>query len=206
MTKTDQHIGYRYKWYTEQVEKSDRGKSREHIAEALEQASIFTTRHLTTRGALSLTAAMALDTLKREGPVRLTALAAAAGISQPSMTELVHRLERQELAIRVDDPKDGRAALVDITDTGRAMLDDRRRYRRHRLAELLTALTPEEEATLTLAAHVALPIIRRLIHSTTIPHTTRRQNRVINEATAMGYPHREHPMAMGYPRREHRMP
>ena len=126
-------------------------------------------RHVTARGALSLTASMALETLNREGSVRLTALAAAAGISQPSMTELVHRLERQGLAIRVDDPEDGRAALVDITDSGRALLDDRRRDRRDRLAELLTGLSPEEEATLTLAVQVALPIIRRLIHNATNP-------------------------------------
>jgi DNA-binding MarR family transcriptional regulator len=151
------------------MEKSDGGTSRERIGEALDQAAIFMTRHVTSRAALSLTASSTLETLNREGPVRLTALAAAAGISQPSMTELVHRLERQALALRVDDPKDGRAALVDITDTGRALLDDRRRNRRDRLAELLTTLTPEEEATLTLAMHVSLPIIRRLIDNGTNP-------------------------------------
>jgi len=145
------------------VERSDRSDNREQIAEALDQASILMTRHVASHGALSLTAALALGALNQEGPVRLTALAAAAGISQPSMTELVHRLERQGLALRVDDPKDGRAALVDITDAGRTLLDDRRRDRRDRLAELLAALPPEEEATLTLAAHVWLPIIRRLV-------------------------------------------
>jgi hypothetical protein len=66
-------------------------------------------------------------------------------------------------------PEDGRAALVDITNAGRALLDDRRRDRRDRLAELLMALAPEDEATLTLAAHVALPIIRRLVHNATNP-------------------------------------
>lgn len=150
-------------WYTDGVERSDRSNNREQIAEALDQASILMTRHVASRGALSLTATLTLGALNEEGPVRLTALAAAAGISQPSMTELIHRLERQGLALRVDDPKDGRAALVDITDAGRALLDDRRRDRRDRLAELLAALPPEEEATLTLAAHVWLPIIRRLI-------------------------------------------
>jgi|SRR5271166_661008 len=157
--------------YTDEMEKSDHGNSREHIAEALEQAAIFMTRHVASRGALSLTASSALETLNREGRVRLTALAAAAGISQPSMTELVDRLERQGLALRVDDPKDGRAALVDITDTGRALLDDRRRDRRERLAELLTALSPEEEAALTLAMHVSLPILRRLIDNANPPHS-----------------------------------
>jgi DNA-binding MarR family transcriptional regulator len=91
-----------------------------------------------------------LGRLNEEGPVRLTALATAADISQPSMTELVQRLERQGLAIRLIDPEDGRAALVDITNTGRALLDERRRDRRERLAELLTALSPDDEATLTL--------------------------------------------------------
>ena len=156
-------------WYTEKVENSDCGNGREQIAEGLEQASIFMTRHVASRGALSLTASSALETLHREGPVRLTSLATASGITQPSMTELVHRLERQGLAVRVDDPEDGRAALVGITDSGRALLDDRRRDRRERLADLLTALSPEEEATLTLALHVSLPIIRRLIDNATNP-------------------------------------
>jgi DNA-binding MarR family transcriptional regulator len=79
------------------------------------------------------------------------------------MTELVQRLERQRLVTRVDDPEDGRAALVTITDAGRAPLDDQRRGRRDQLAEMLSALPAEDEATLTLAMHVALPIIRRLI-------------------------------------------
>jgi DNA-binding MarR family transcriptional regulator len=155
--------------YTERVGKSDRGNSREQIVEGLEQASILMTRHVASRAALSLTASSALETLNREGPVRLTALAAAAGISQPSMTELVDRLARQGLALRVGDPKDGRAALVDITDTGRALLDTRAQDRRDRLAELLTAVPPEEEATLALAMHVSLPIIRRLIGNATNP-------------------------------------
>jgi len=145
------------------------GTSRDDIAEALDQASILTTRYLSDRAALSPTAASALDRLDREGPVRLTALAAATGISQPSMTELVQRLERQGLMTRVNDPEDGRAALVCITDGGRALLDERRLYRRDRLAELLTNLSPQEEATLTLAMQVALPTIRQLIQNATSP-------------------------------------
>jgi DNA-binding MarR family transcriptional regulator len=114
---------------------------------------------------------MVLDTLNRDGAARVTTLAGAAGIRQPAMTELVQRLEREDLLIRVEDPGDGRAALVTITDAGRALLDDKRRDRRDRLAELLTALPAEDEATLTLAMHVAQPIIRRLIQELTRPRT-----------------------------------
>jgi DNA-binding MarR family transcriptional regulator len=159
-------------WYTWGVEQS-RGVRREDVAEGLEQAAILMVRHIPFSAALSLTASMALDALNREGPVRVTTLAAAAGIGQPSMTELIQRLERQGLVARVDDPGDGRAALVTITNAGRALLDDQRRNRRNRLAELFTALPAEDEATLTLAMHVALPIIRRLIHDAKQPGTQR---------------------------------
>jgi DNA-binding MarR family transcriptional regulator len=145
------------------VEQSHRGVSREDVAEGLEQAAILTVRHLSDRTGLSLTAVLTLGTLDQEGPARVTALAAAASISQPAMTELVQRLERQRVVTRVDDPEDGRAALVTITNTGRALREDQRRDRRDRLAELLTAVSPRDEATLTLAMYVAVPIIRRLI-------------------------------------------
>ena len=145
------------------MEQSYRGVSREQAVEGLEQTAILMVRHLGVRTGLGLTANLTLGTLNREGPARVTALAAAASIGQPAMTELVQRLERQGLVTRVDDPGDGRAALVTITDAGRALLDDQRRDRRDRLAELFTALPADEEVTLTLAMHVALPIIRRLI-------------------------------------------
>ena len=134
----------------------------------LEQASILTTRHITNQ-ALSLTSALALSRLNEEGPIRLTTLAAAEGIAQPSMTQLIQRLERQGLATRINDPEDGRVALVNITNAGRAVMDDRRRDRRDRLAELLKGVSPEDEAALILAANVALPIIRGLVHNATNP-------------------------------------
>ena len=149
--------------YTWGMEQSSRVASREDIAEGLEQAAILVVRHLSDRAALNLTASMVLDTLNREGPVRVTTLAAAAGIGQPSMTQMIQRLERQGLVTRVDDPEDGRVALVSLGDAGRALRADHRRERRDRLAMLLTALPAEDEAALNLAMRVALPIIQRLI-------------------------------------------
>lgn len=126
-------------------------------------------RHLSVWAGLGLTASMALGTLNREGPARVTTLAAAGGIGQPAMTERVQQLERQGLVTRVEDPGDGRAALVSITDTGRALLDDQRRDRHDRLAEMLAALPAADAAELTLTMHVALPIIGRLMRNATNP-------------------------------------
>jgi DNA-binding MarR family transcriptional regulator len=145
------------------VAESYRGVGRDIAIEGLEQTAILIVRHLAVRTGLGLTANLALGTLEREGPARVTTLAAAASIRQPAMTELVQRLERQSLVTRVDDPGDARAALVTITDTGRALLDDQRRDRRERMAALLKALPEDDETTMTLAMHAALPIIRRLI-------------------------------------------
>jgi DNA-binding MarR family transcriptional regulator len=143
------------------VKQSSRSVSRDDVAEGLEQAAILMVRHMTDGAAR--TGTMTLSELNREGPARVTTLAAAVGIGQSSMTELVQRLERKGLLTRVEDPADGRAALATITDAGRALLDDQRRGRHDRVTELLAGLPAEDEATLTLAMHVALPIIRRLI-------------------------------------------
>jgi DNA-binding MarR family transcriptional regulator len=144
---------------------ADPQEYREAIGDALDRVAELVVRHLEDRQRLSRTAAGALDRLHREGPVRLTALATGAGVSQPAMTELVHRLSGQGLATRVSDPADGRVALVGITDAGRTLLADRRQERHDRLADLLATLPAEDEPALALAMHVALPIVQRLINA-----------------------------------------
>jgi DNA-binding MarR family transcriptional regulator len=132
------------------------------IGELLDQAIDLAARFLTDRADLSASAGFAMNRVCREGPLRLTALAAKEGISQPSMTQLIQRLERQGLVTRLADPDDGRAALIGITGHGQALLDDRRRVRRERLTELLATLSPDEESALWLSARVAFPILCRL--------------------------------------------
>jgi DNA-binding MarR family transcriptional regulator len=49
---------------------------------------------------------------------RLTELAARAGMTRPSMAELIDDLERQGIVERRPDPSDGRARLVVLTPKG----------------------------------------------------------------------------------------
>lgn len=114
------------------------------------------------RSELSITASDVLHRIETEGPARLTSLAAAVAVSQPSMTQLVQRLERDGIVRRTTDPDDGRACLVSITDAGRALVRERRRRLRQRLAGLLTTLSPSELAALELASHVLGPITATL--------------------------------------------
>ncbi len=117
-----------------------------------------TLRRLTPRGPLSLTAASTLRRLERSGPHRLSELYAPEGISQPAMTQLVTRLEKEGLAERTSDPNDGRAVVVSITDAGRAAVRERREVRARAVSELLQGLTPEEHATVL----AALPALEKL--------------------------------------------
>lgn len=134
----------------------------EDIARALTHMAGIVVRSLADRRGMSYTTASTLGRLEREGPVRLTALAAAEGVTQPSMTQLVGRLENQGLATRVGDPDDGRVALVTITDSGRQALAELRQARNARLVRLMTALSDDELQALGSAVRTALPLVGRM--------------------------------------------
>jgi len=119
-------------------------------------------RSLSAPSGMSMTAAATLATVEREGPSRLTALAAREGVTQPAMTQLISRLEDGGLVRREADPADGRVVLVTLTDAGRTALAKRRAGRADRLAVVLAQLSPEHRAALTaalpaLAALAAVP-------------------------------------------------
>ncbi len=109
---------------------------------------------------LSLTAVATLGSLAQLGPQRITTLAAAEGVSQPSMTQLVQRLEQRGLVKRESDPSDGRAALVKLTDDGKDALAARRQRNARLIAKLLTDLPETDVDALSDALTVVLPAIR----------------------------------------------
>ena len=143
---------------------------REGIGEALDLGATLLVRHVART--TSLTSRMVLSALREDGPTRLTELASSTGVSQPAMTQLVGRMEREGLVVRLIDPEDARATLVEITEAGRAVWAELKVSRRERLAELLDTLSPDDEATLGLAMRVALPLIEQLTrHAAEHPKT-----------------------------------
>jgi DNA-binding MarR family transcriptional regulator len=145
------------------MSKSSVADTAKAVADMIDTGTDLTWRYLLpNRKDLSASATLVLNRVNQEGPMRLTALAAAEDTSQPAMTQLVQRMERQGLLERLSDPKDGRAALVAISAAGRELWELRTEGRRERLANLLAELTAEDAQTLLLAAHVAVPILRQL--------------------------------------------
>lgn len=116
-------------------------------------------RQLTTKSGLSTAATAALSRLLREGPLRLTDLANAEGISQPGMTQLVTRMEREGLVQRTVSADDRRAVLVAVTGAGRDFMLQRRAERAEVLQNLLDGLEPGEQAAIA----AAIPALVRLV-------------------------------------------
>jgi DNA-binding MarR family transcriptional regulator len=133
------------------------GRQNEDLGEALYTlaASIIRRRSRT----LSLTALSTLSTLEQTGPRRLTDLAAAEEVTQPSMTSLVTQLEQLGLAERRRDLADGRVVLVAITRGGRQLVRERRRVGAQALTELIDKLDEHDAAEL----NAALPALLRLV-------------------------------------------
>lgn len=136
-----------------------------YVGDLLDHAIDLTSRFLSDRSQLTASAAFVMNRVRREGPIRLTALAVKEGVSQPSMTQLVQRLERQGLLARLADPEDGRASLIAITGTGQRLLDERQQTRRERLAKLLETLSEGEQTALRQSARAAAPVLNQLVNN-----------------------------------------
>ncbi|GAB3974493.1 MarR family transcriptional regulator [Actinoallomurus acanthiterrae] len=113
---------------------------------------------LPTLEKLSFTTLSVLDTLAfNDRPMRLTDLTRTEQVTQPAITQLVTRLERDGLVQRRPDPSDGRAVLVHITE-GRRICRSRHDDRTSHLAPLIARLTAEQRKAIA----GALPALTRL--------------------------------------------
>lgn len=114
----------------------------------------------TTAIGVSRTQLSVLAALRDAGrPMRITELAHAERVTQPSMTVLVSRLERRGWAERLSDASDGRVRAAAITPEGAAALARLTAARAELLARRLEALTGEQRSALA----AALPALDRLI-------------------------------------------
>jgi DNA-binding MarR family transcriptional regulator len=131
------------------------------LAAELDRRIAGLTRVLRGRTGAGLSAT-ALSTLRRvaDGEAcRITELASAEAVAQPSMTALVGRLEARGLVRREPDPDDRRAVRVAITDAGREQVAAVRAAR----AELLGARIDRLDESSRAALAAVLPVLDSLL-------------------------------------------
>lgn len=87
-----------------------------------------------------------LSVLDQTGPVGIGQLAAADGSSQPTISAQVNALAADGLITKEAHPTDARAAVVALTDAGRAALAENRQRLAAAVRDRLTGHSPEELA------------------------------------------------------------
>jgi DNA-binding MarR family transcriptional regulator len=110
----------------------------------------------------SVGALLVLRRLDDRGPMRVTDLAAAELVTQPTMTTIVARLAQEGLVSKTRDATDARAVLVELTDAGRQQLAAVRADRAAALQSRLDQLDDDAHAALV----AALPALDQLLSAT----------------------------------------
>ncbi len=105
-------------------------------------------------GQLTPTAAAALATVERHGPLTPSELAEIERVKRPTATRTLRLLGEAGLVERTPDPTDGRSALVSVTAAGRERLRRLRGRKNAYLARRMRDLPEEDVEALARAAAI----------------------------------------------------
>jgi len=103
---------------------------------------------------LTPTAAAALATVERHGPLTPSELAEVERVKRPTATRTIQVLCEAGLVTRTPDPSDRRSARVGITTVGRARLRRLRGRKNAYLARMMRDLPPADLVSLERAAEI----------------------------------------------------
>jgi DNA-binding MarR family transcriptional regulator len=133
----------------------------EEIATSIQSAAIRMLRRLREHDVemgLGTARASVLSVLVFGGPTTITQLATTEQVRAPTMTRLVDRLEKADLARRTRSEADRRVVTVEATPQGRRLLEQGRSRRVRALASDLQRLSPTELRAIADAADALLRI------------------------------------------------
>lgn len=143
------------------VTESDLGRAA--LADRLHSLAIHLLRRV-KRGdevaGLSAPRLSALSVVIYRGPISVSELAHAEGVTAPTMTRLVQALVKAELVDRSADATDNRVVLLRATPAGRRTLDLARARRLAALEELLERLDTDDMALVERAVSTLEPLLR----------------------------------------------
>lgn len=133
------------------------------VADRLHSAALHLLRRLREQDdalGISPPRLSALSVVVYAGPIGIGALAAAEGVTAPTMSRLVDGLERDGLVTREPDPGDARGVLVRATARGSRTLRAGRSRRVETLAAGLRELSPGELADVARGAELIERVTR----------------------------------------------
>lgn len=105
-----------------------------------------------------------------EGASSVTQLAEQEGVAQPTVTNIIMRLEKLGLASRRRDTDDRRKVLVELTPAGRKKLNDMRARHSLALRKQLESLSVNDMRGLVRASEALQRLIERLQDAPPVPN------------------------------------
>ena len=142
----------------------DRATAIDLVASTLLGRAARLTRLLMRSGAhkLSRTEVGVLATLS-EGPRRITQLAQTEALAQPTVTQLVDKLQGRGLVARARSGEDARVVMVEVTPAGTVVFEEVRAEIRANMREALADLPDDELTDLVHAAETLGGLIETLL-------------------------------------------
>jgi DNA-binding MarR family transcriptional regulator len=99
------------------------------------------------QGRLSPPQYLVMRLLEREGPMRVSDVAAQMGVKAPAASMMLNGMHEHDLIDREPDPDDRRATLVSVSAQGAEALREAEETRRVFMRQIASELDPEEWAT-----------------------------------------------------------
>lgn len=125
--------------------------ARRQVADQLHSAAIHVLRHAREadrKSAVGAAQLSALSVLVFGGGRSIGELAANEQVAPPTMTRIVHALDKQRLVRLSGSPGDARVTMVEATSKGRAVLNKARRERLRRIESMLADKGDDDVALL----------------------------------------------------------
>ncbi len=104
----------------------------------------------------------ALFRIYHRGPCGISELGDEMGVTSAAASQLLDRLVQQGLAVRSEDTRDRRNKVVQLTETGRAIVQEAMAARQGWLEEVVNRLTPQEQQQVENAVRLLLDKMRSL--------------------------------------------
>lgn len=133
--------------------------------------------------------------LDTDGPLSMSRLAENVDVSLPNATGIVTRMEERGLVRRIHGEDDRRVVMVQLTDAGRAALEEADYFRRQHITKALRTLSESQLRNMLRAVRDLRGAFDRLepraIGSPTAQPTTRTSAQVTEEGRPMTQPRTE---------------
>ncbi len=113
------------------------------------------TRQFARQHGLSVGQLLVLRQVQFRGPCTVSDIAQRMGVTNAAASQLLDRLVEHGLIERQANPHDRRSRSIVLTPAGRRLLDEASRHQQAWLAQLITDLSPDEQALM----HEALRIL-----------------------------------------------